>query len=388
MIRRCGLGRLFMMLLVLALSAAPAAAQTHAFGYDPPKTPWGAPDLQGVWSNASVTDMQREPGFPNLVLTPQEAAQMERRDYYNVSTREELKPSDTKDPRLLDGTDLISGGGYNSFWIDQGSKVARVKGALRSSWIVDPEDGRIPYKDPARRNASPGTGGSSSIDLRTSDYTAQPSKKDASKLAIGGPVPPNPQRGGGVGSYDNPETRPPSERCLVGFGSAGGPVMGNVIYNNRYQIVQSPTHAMVLVEMVHDARIIPIFANAVEARASHLPNMIQPWLGDSVGWYEGDALVVETRNANPIQRGFITGEGVVTERFSRWNVDQVTYEFTVDDPSLYSRRWKGEMALNRTERWFEYACHEGNYSLSGILAGARKLEREGKVVAPNADEEG
>jgi hypothetical protein len=383
------LGCFLLAALALTLAAtAPAAAQTHAFGYDPPKTSWGAPDLQGVWSNASVTDMQREPGFPNLVLSPQEAAQMERRDYYNASTREELKPSNTKDTRLLDGTDLISGGGYNSFWIDQGSKVARVKGTLRSSWIVEPKDGLIPYKNPARRNAGPGTGGSSSIELRTSDYTAQTSKKDASKLTIGGPVPPNPQRGGGVGSYDNPETRPPSERCLVGFGSAGGPVMGNVIYNNRYQIVQSPTHVMILVEMVHDARVIPIFANAAEARARHLPDVIKPWLGDSVGWYDGDALVVETRSPNPIQRGFISDKGVVTERFSRWNADQVTYEFTVDDPALYSSKWKGEMALNRTERWFEYACHEGNYSLSGILAGARKLEREGKTVAPNADEEG
>src|SRR6185295_1821599 len=106
-------------------------------------------------------------GFPNLVLSPAEAAQMERHDYYNISTREEQKPSDTRDTRLLDGKDLLAGGGYNSFWIDQGSKVARVKGTLRSSWVVEPEDGLIPYKDPARRNSGPGQGGSSSIDLRS-----------------------------------------------------------------------------------------------------------------------------------------------------------------------------------------------------------------------------
>jgi hypothetical protein len=375
-------------LLVMIVVSTPATAQTHAFGYKAPKTPWGAPDIQGVWSNASVTDMQREPGFPNLVLSPAEAAQMERHDYYNNSTREELKPSNTKDTRLLDGTDLISGGGYNSFWIDQGSKVARVKGTLRSSWIVEPEDGLIPYKDPARRNTGPGTGGSSSLAIPLSGYTPKTSDKDKSKLTIGGPVPPNPQRGGGVGSYDNPETRPASERCLIGFGSAGGPVMGNVIYNNRYQIVQSPTHALILVEMVHDARVIPIFAGAAEARAHHLPIVIKPWLGDAVGWYEGDALVVETRNANPAQRGFVSGQGVLIERFTRWNDDQVTYEFSVDDPSLYSRVWKGEMSLNRTAPWFEYACHEGNYALGGILAGARRQEREGKTVAPNTDDEG
>ncbi len=378
-----------MLLAALAMALAlPAHAQTHAPGYAPPKTPWGAPDIQGVWSNASVTDLQREPGFSSLVLTSEEAAHMESRDYYNNSTREEQKPSNVFDERLLDGTDLISGGGYNSFWIDQGSKVANVKGTLRSSWIVDPADGLIPYKDPARRGGGPGVGGSSSIALKAEDYIARRSAKDPKKLSIGGPVPPNPLRGGQIGSYDNPETRPPSERCLVGFGSAGGPVMSNVIYNNRYQIVQSPTHAMILVEMVHDARIVPVFASAAEARANHKPAIIKPWLGDSVGWYEGDTLVVETINANPVQRGFISAQGVVTERFSRWNANQVTYEFTVEDASLYSQSWKGEMSLNRTEPWFEYACHEGNYALHGILSGARKLERDGKLVEANDAEEG
>ena len=381
---RRGLG----LILLAAALALPAYAQTHAPGYTPPKTSWGAPDLQGVWSNASVTDMQREPGFEKLVLTPAEADRMEKADYYNISTREEAKPSDTRDGRLLDGTDLISGGGYNSFWIDQGSKVASVKGTLRSSWIVDPADGRIPYKDPARRNAGPGTGGSSSIELGIEAFTPKRSEKDPKKLALGGPVPPNPLRGGQIGSYDNPETRPPSERCLVGFGSAGGPVMGNVIYNNRYQIVQTPQHAMILVEMVHDARIIPVFASASEARANHKPKVMTPWLGDSVGWYEGDALVVETVNANPGQRGFISAQGVVTERFSRWSEMQVTYEFTVEDASLYTQPWKGEMSMNRTQPWFEYACHEGNYALTGILSGARKLEREGKLVQANDAEEG
>ncbi|HEV7690333.1 MAG TPA: hypothetical protein VGO52_05905 [Hyphomonadaceae bacterium] len=387
--QRRGLGLALLAALAVAASAGIADAQSlHQFGYKAPRTSWGVPDLEGVWSNASVTDMQREPRFPNLVLTPAEAAEMERHDYYNVSTRAEQKPSDTKDTRLLDGKDLLAGGGYNSFWIDQGSKVARVKGTLRSSWIVEPDDGLIPYKDPARRHSGPGQGGSSSIDLRSSEYTAQTSKRDASKLSIGGPVPVNPAHGGQEGSYDNPETRPASERCLIGFGSAGGPVMGNVIYNNRYQIVQSPTRVMILVEMVHDARIVPVFTTAEEARKNFRPNVIKPWLGDSVGWYEGDELVVETRNANPIQRGMLSAQGKLTERFSRWNKDQVTYAFEVDDPALYSRKWKGEMALNATQRWFEYACHEGNYAMVGILAGARKLEREGRSVVPNFAEEG
>jgi hypothetical protein len=370
------------------MAAGAACAQDHAPGYKAPRTSWGVPDMQGTWSNASVTDMQREPEFPNLILTAQEAARLEGTDYYNISTREELKPSDTKDTRLLDGRDLLSGGGYNSFWIDQGSKTASVKGTLRSSWIVDPVDGRIPYKDPARRGGGGGAGGSSSIVQPINRYTPQTSTRDPGKLTLGGPIRVTPARGGGEGSYDNPETRPLSERCLIGFGNAGGPVLNNVIYNNRYQIVQAPDHVVILVEMVHDARIIPVFASAEKARAGYRPGAIKPWLGDSVAWYEGDALVVETRNVNPVQRGYITAQGRVIERFTRWNDQQVTYEFTVEDPSLYAQPWKGEMSMNATGRMFEYACHEGNYSMEGILAGARKLESEGKSVIPSFEEEG
>jgi hypothetical protein len=194
--------------------------------------------------------------------------------------------------------------------------------------------------------------------------------------------------GGGFGSYDNPETRPMGERCIIGFGNTGGPVMTNVLYNNTYQIVQSPTHAMILVEMVHDARIVPIFGTAVEARANFRPGVIQQWLGDSVGWYEGDALVVETRNVHPQQRGYLTKDGVLTERFSRWDDRQIVYEFTVDDPAQFTQTWKGEMAFNLSpEPSYEYACHEGNYAMEGILAGARAQERAGGTVAANADEE-
>ncbi len=376
----CAQRGLGILLLAVALGL-PAHAQSHAPGYTPPRTPWGAPDLQGVWSNASVTDLQREPGFDRLVLTPEEALRMERADFFTTSTREEHKPVISPfDQRRLDGADLKSGGNYNAFWVDQGAKVASVKGTLRSSWIVEPEDGRIPYRSPpVPAPGGEGEGGSSSREVPLSGFVLTRSPTNGQRLTIAGPAPADPQHAGEPDSYDNPETRPPSERCLVGFGSAGGPVMGNVIYNNRYQIVQTPAHAMILVEMVHDARIIPVFASPAEARARHRPGVMTPWLGDSVGWYEGDALVVETLNANPVQRGFISAEGVVTERFSRWSETQVTYEFTVEDASLYTRPWKGEMALNRTQPWYEYACHEGNYALTGILSGARMRERAGEA---------
>jgi hypothetical protein len=362
--------------LVMTLAVAPGSAQS-APGYAIPHTAWGAPDLQGTWSNASITDMQRSADYPNLVMTPEEVRKMEGSDYYNNRTREDAKPTDLKTAKLLDGSDLLSGGGYNAFWVDQGTRVAAVRGEPRSSWIVEPADGRIPRKlaaaVPAPRPA-PGAPGA-------------PTGAASRSGTVQGPGAVDRNAGGGFGSYDGPETRPIGERCLIGFGNTGGPVMTNVLYNNHYQIVQAPDHVAIVVEMVHDARIIPIVKDAAAAR--HGPGVIKPWLGDSVGWYEGDTLVVETRNVNPIQRGYISKDGKLIERFSRWNNEQIVYEFTVDDPTQYTQPWKGEMALNYSkEPVYEYACHEGNYAMEGILAGARKQEKEGKTLARNAEEEG
>jgi hypothetical protein len=364
---------------VLAASGAAHAQSTGPAsepGYTPPKTSWGAPDLQGFWSNASITNMQRDAAYPNLILSEEEVAKMEGEDYYNNRTREDAKPADVANLKLLDGTDLLSGGGYNAFWVDQGSHVGRVKGTPRSSWIVEPASGRIPRigatAAPAPQAAPP-----------------RPTGAAAPTGTVQGPGAVNRNAGGGFGSYDNPESRPMGERCIIGFGNTGGPVMTNVLYNNTYQIVQSPTHAMILVEMVHDARIVPIFANAEAARASYRPDVIQQWLGDSVGWYEGDTLVVETRNVHPQQRGYVSKAGRLTERFTRWNDKQIVYEFTVEDPTQFSQPWKGEMAFNASpEPSYEYACHEGNHAMYGILAGAREQERGGATVAANADEEG
>jgi hypothetical protein len=366
-------------ILVAGVSAlAPVALGQSAPGYAPPRLNDGRPDLEGTWTNASITNMQRDANRPNLVLTEQEAAEEEGTDYYNNRTREDAKPNDPNDTRLLDGTDLLSGGGYNAFWVDQGTKVAAVKGQLRSSWIVEPANGRIPYKSaPGRPAPAPVTTAS------PSSPTPKPSATAPGRISVQGPGAVDRNAGGGYGSYNGPETRPLGDRCLIGFGNTGGPVMTNVLYNNHYQIVQAPDHVMILVEMVHDARIIPISRERVR------PEVIKPWLGDSIGWYEGDTLVVETRNVHPMQRGYLSPKGKLTERFIRWSDTQITYEFTVEDETLYTQPWKGEMALNLSkEPLYEYACHEGNYSMPGILAGARKQEREGKIVAANADEEG
>ena len=357
----------------VALAGA-AFAQSSAEGYSPPKTSWGAPDLQGFWTNSSITNMQRAPEYPNLVMTPEQVARMEGADYYNNRTREDAKPTDLKRAKLLDGSDLLSGGGYNAFWVDPGKHVGMVKGTPRSSWVVEPVNGRVP-RIGAATPATPAP-------------VAKPTGAPAKTGTVQGPGSVDRNAGGGYGSYDGPENRPMGERCIIGFGNTGGPVMTNVLYNNTYQIVQSPTHAMILVEMVHDARVIPIFPTAEAARASFRPGVIKQWLGDSVGWYDGDALVVETRNVHPQQRGFISKDGKLVERFTRWDDKQITYEFTVEDPSQFTQPWKGEMSFNISDKpSYEYACHEGNYALEGILAGARKQEREGAHVAANAEEE-
>jgi hypothetical protein len=322
-----------------AQAAAPLVSnandgQRHEAGYKAPKTAWGAPDLQGYWNNTSLTGLQRGPDAKSLALTPAQADRLVNRNILVVLTKEDNAQAG-KDPN---NTDLLkdknNDRGYNAFWIDPGTKMATVKGELRSSWITEPATGRIPYK-------------------------------------------PGAARGGGfaITNFDGPETRPQAERCIVGFSGSYGPVMNNGMYNSTMQFVQTPTHVMIQVEMIHDVRVIPIVKSAAEAKHSPLPK----WGGDSVGWYEGDTLVVQTSNPHPSQRAMISASGKLTERFSRWNDKQILYSFEVDDPTLYSQVWKGEMALNASEPLYEYACHEGNYAMAGILAGARELESQGKV---------
>ncbi|MFT3725328.1 MAG: hypothetical protein QM773_17300 [Hyphomonadaceae bacterium] len=308
--------------------------QRSEAGYKVPHTKWGAPDLQGYWNNTSITSMQRSPDAKQLSVSQKEADRLVNRNILVVLSKEDQSTNgqDPNNTKLLE--DKNNDRGYNSFWIDPGTKLASVKGELRTSWITEPATGRIPYK-------------------------------------------PGAARGGGyaITNFDGPETRPQAERCVLGFSGSFGPVMQNGMYNNTMQFVQTPTHVMIEVEMIHDVRVIPIAASKAEAKHGSVPK----WGGDSVGWYEGDTLVVETTNVHPGQRAMISQNGKVTERFSRWNDHQVLYTFEVDDPSLYSQTWKGEMSLNSSSPLYEYACHEGNYAMPGILGGARELESKGKV---------
>lgn len=318
-----------------AAPAAPAAPATAAAGetYARPKLAWGAPDLQGFWNNTSITSLQRPAGVNKLVLSEEEAKKVVNRNMLVVLSKQDAA-TNGQDPNNKDILkDKNADRGYNAFWIDPGTKMAMVKGEYRSSWIVDPPSGKIPYKPGARTG---GTGYS--------------------------PV-----------NFDGPETRPLAERCIMSFSGSLGPVMLNGMYNNTFQIVQSPKSVAIDVEMIHDARIIPIVSGPSEVKHGKIPR----WGGDSVGWYEGDTLVVETVLPHPLQRSFISDKGKVTERFTRWSKGQILYEFVVDDPTLYSQVWKGEQALNASEPVGEYACHEGNYAMHGILAGARKIEKAG-----------
>jgi hypothetical protein len=313
-----------------------------------PRTSDGTPDLSGVWSNASVTSLTRGINVEKLVVTRAEAEAIVRANPFQRLIEAEDGPSDLTDNLLKDAN---SDRGYNAFWIDPGSSLATVKGQYRTSWIVEPSNGQMPISPEGRQRL---------LADRTSRQQSM---------------------------FQGPEALPLAERCLIGFSGAGGPGMLNTLYNNNYQIFQSPTAIAIVVEMVHDTRIIPLFKDKSTAQASHAPATLQKWLGDSVGWWEGDTLVVEVTHPNP-QQGragpiFLSEKGKVTERFTRVTPTQILYEFKVEDSAYYTQPWRVEMSLNkRDESIYEYACHEGNYAMEGILRGARLQEAQG--IKPTA----
>jgi hypothetical protein len=324
----------------LAFAALLAAAATaQAAGYHAPRNGFGQPDLQGTWTNASLTSLQRPAMFKSLTLTEPEAQALEkRRAAVRAAQDRPTDPSAGAPPVANDP------GGYNASWTDPGVALGRIDGQVRTSWLVDPANGQLPYS-PAGRKAY----------------------GEALRKARN--------------SWDGPENRPLGERCILGFGSTAGPPMLNVLYNNNYQIVQSSDAVAILVEMNHDTRIVRL------TDRKHPQADIRPWMGDSVGWWEGDTLVVETTNFNPGESlrpyfsnsVFLSPGAKVTERFTRTSPTQILYQFAVDDPATYSQVWKAEMPLNAAKGpVYEYACHEGNYALPGILAGARQAEKEGR----------
>jgi len=304
-----------------------------------PRTLNGQPDLQGNWTNATLTQLERAPQLgTRLNLTAEEAAKIEGTAAEHVE--ENAKPTD---PSLgiqdlpkdcgygFTGTNC----GYNNFWVDRGTQVIRIDGQPRSSILTEPANGRLPEITPQARRQMAARGAN--------------------------------RRGRGT---EGPEARSLGERCLMSFGSSAGPPMLPLMYNNTYSIVQTGDTVMIVVEMVHDARIIRLGGKP-------LPKNIKRWMGDSIGRWEGDTLVVETTNFHPLQSFRGANENLkVIERFTRTSPDRIHYQFTVEDPTTFAQPFSGEVPLNATPgKLYEYACHEGNYALPGILAGAREEER-------------
>jgi hypothetical protein len=328
---------------LLAAGGAADAQPSKAKPYVAPRTSYGRPDLTGVWSNASVTNLIRAPGVAKLVVGKEEAAKLAKDSPFEKLAAAEEGPSNLNDNLLKDEN---NDRGYNTFWIDPGKSLANIKGEYRTSWIVEPANGQLPLSDAGKKLLA--------------GYRAERAKN----------------------LFAGPEFLPVSERCLIGFTGAGGPGMLNTIYNNNYQIVETPDAVVIDVEMVHDARTIPLFRDRAEALAHHRPAAMSPWLGDSVGWWEGDTLVIDTVNVNPEQGRtgpiYLSDRGRVTERLTRVSPTQIFYEFKVEDPVYYTQAWRAEMGLNaRKEHVYEYACHEGNYAMAGILGGARQQEAQG-----------
>src|SRR5215468_6926575 len=328
---------------VLSVAIGAQVRKPAAKPYSPPRMPDGHPNLQGIYDLATLTPMERPAGM-KAVLTDEEAAKMER----DVAKQNELRGQPASADRVAppkggDGSTGPAGGvgGYNNFWLDAGSSYTVVNGEKRTSIVIDPPDGRVPPLTAAARQ-------------RAAARILRPTS-DATESRDPGLEPP--------GSYDNPEQRPLGERCLLGFGSTSGPpALPDYFYNNLHQIVQTRDSVMILTEMVHDARI-------VRMNAEHLPKNIRLWLGDSVGRWEGDTLVVDTTNFTDKTRfRNSTPDLHVIERFTRADEKTLLYRFTIDDPNTWTTQWTGEYTWPATEgRIFEYACHEGNYAMTDIL---------------------
>jgi len=310
---------------LLALCATAHAAEKPKT-YRPPRLPDGHVDMQGIWKNSNLTPLERPQEFTQLTITAADAARLKAQ--YLAGTGGPNQPDDPG--RALEDRN-----------------IEPIRGELRSSQIVDPADGRIPWIE------------------------AFKGKPAALRRTV-------------LNAFDNPEERPAIERCLS---SNGAPPMQPNLDGNIYQFVQTPTITVIVSEFIHDARM-------VRMNATHSPPAITTWLGDSVGWWENDTLVIETKyfapsstirlNARYIY--LVSPHTTVLERFTRESDSELNYVFTVSDPTYYTRPWSGETHLLRTkDKMFEDACHEGNYSMRNILEAARANDlKASSATAPTS----
>jgi hypothetical protein len=320
-------------LLIAAVSLAPVAAygQSRSVAAKPgstknwtaPRTPDGQPDLQGIWSNATITPLERPDDLAGkTALTEKEAAEYEK---------EVVKRTNVDRREGIVGTEADVARAYNNFWYDRGTKTV---GTRRTSLIIDPPDGKIPQLTPEAQQ-------------RVAD-------RDSRR----------------VRPAEGPEDRSLSERCIL-WQTAGPPMLPSG-YNNNYQIVQSRDYVTIFNEMIHDTRIIPLDGRP------HLPQNVRLWMGDPRGHWEGDTLVIDTTNFTEKTAFRGASEKMhLVERFTRVDAETLLYSFTVDDPSAFAKPWTAELTSTRAAGpIFEYACHEGNYGMTGLLRGARADEKK------------
>ena len=295
-----------------------------------PRTADGHPDLQGIWTNVTLTPLERSALYKDKPTATEAEARV-----FEKAQADDLKAEDGQSHgALIDASGSGGTGGYNALFIDRGSQLATVDGVKRTSLIIDPPDGKLPPRTPDGK------------------------QRMAAMFKS-------------FNNYDSIKDRPLSERCLLGFGSTSGPPMLPVLYNNNYQIVQTSDYVMILVEMVHDARIIRL--NATQ----HAPASVRQWFGDSIGHWEGDTLVVDTTNFNDEPAFYGASRNLhVVERFRRVDPRTILYKATIEDPATFEKPFTIEYPFVATRGpIYEYACHEGNYAMTDIMGGAREMEK-------------
>lgn len=327
-----------------------------------PRTADGKPNFSGTYNAATLTPLERPAKYANQVFLTEadvnkiadaERALMKKGSAPSLGIRSAPAVGGDAlvgfEDRRQEAEALGAGnvGGYNTFWFDRGEGAFAINGKFRTSIITDPPNGRRPPMRPTAAAAY-------------TEYVANFMRNDGTAWWLGGQ---------GPGPYDDPELRPPAERCLLGF--VGGPPTLPSLYNNFVRIVQTQQNVMIMNEMIHDARIVRL--NAEHANAE-----FRSWLGDSIGWWEQDTLVIETTNFR--DHTGLDGASrslTVTERLAVLEEGNLQYSFTVDDPNVWTSTWSGDYVWAKSnEHIFEYACHEGNYALGGIMRGARILEAD------------
>jgi len=337
---RASMGAVALAITAAFLVPGPVAGQSGSSGaktYTAPRTPDGQPDLEGIWSNATLTPLERPAELAGKqFFTEEEAAEYEKR----------ILERNNADRRDNQGTDADVALAYNDSWYDRGTKIVPTR---RTSLIIDPPDGRIP------------------------PLTPEAQKKDALRA----------EARSKRGPADSWEDRNLGERCLT----RGVPKLPSG-YNNNFLIVQTPGYVAILQEMIHEVRVIPLDGRP------HIAKNIRQWLGDSRGHWEGNTLVVDTTNFRdevrftPYNCCGGAGENLhLIERFTRVDANTIDYQYTVDDPARFTRSWTVAVPLTKAPGpIYEYACHEGNYGMAGILAGARAEEKAAaeKEAAKNA----